>query len=308
MLFDSFHFSNSFNIKQISRLDMMSECKVNHFELLETNGGAYIKLHPFKKSTSGLLILPISIHELLQEEIDDLQNWKYTKKNMERIRQYYIHSFHMDSWYKDEMHSNDLTARSIFFDWDMDLEKAQLEADHADIFPAFVRLNSVSPKYALPVHTVHEAKNIIIRSERCKAAMRTARQYNFDIQIVLRSFQPFKKGFEFRAFVYRDRVTAICLNDTKSPPLDLNSGNIIERVCRVVKLCQPWQPFMNCVVDIFLSDNPDEIKDQLIEYNSFGAWANASSGLFHWIEDDWDLHNSAEISFRSGIDQILTKF
>ena len=273
--------------------------------MMQSNGGGYTHLHPFKKSKKGLLLVPDPIRDLLIEEgIDNMDQWKYTKQNIERARQHYIHAFHMSAWYPEEDDSalSTLTARSFLFDWDslntdLGLVEAQKKAVDAKIFPAFVRLDSVSPKYLRPVYSVQEAKRIIEASGRCQSAIETARHYGFKIYLVLRSYQDYSRGYEYRAFVYKDKVTAICLNDEKAPSSHIPDTEIIRRVCRIIQACQHCQPFMNCVADIFISDVSDE-QDQLIEYNSFGAWANASSGLFHWIEDEWELHDSKVINIR----------
>lgn len=60
-----------------------------------------------------------------------------------------------------------------------------------------------------------------------------------------------------------------------------------------------FQPFQDVVMDVFIHDSVhDTALGQLVEFNSFGAWGNASSGSFHWLEDEYDLKQNTVISIR----------
>ena len=156
--------------------------------------------------------------------------------------------------------------------------------------PMFARLNSVSPKcYGRPVRSLSEAKKQIETSPRCQSVLDISRRHNFHACLAIRQFQDFSNGAEYRLFVRREKLTAISSNDDKLTFFD--NTEIVARSKRLLKMCIFFIPFSDCVIDVFIHDLKPEL-DQVVEFNSFGSWANAGSGLFHWLEDAYEINTS----------------
>ena len=114
--------------------------------------------------------------------------------------------------------------------------------------------------------------------------------------IVLRDYIDITTGYEFRIFIHNNKITAISANDDKIIELDdelfFTKKCIVERCQTLVDRCLADNilPFVDCLMDVFLSTINGVDYDLLIEFNSFGAWSFGGSGLFDWIEDYAQLH------------------
>jgi hypothetical protein len=93
--------------------------------------------------------------------------------------------------------------------------------------------------------------------------------------------------------VYNKKVTAICSNDYKCP--NVNETQLIQRVLKLKKKANQYLPFQDCIMDVFVSDH-EHWNDLVIEFNSFGKWANGGAGKFNWFSDHVELHSSTTIS------------
>lgn len=253
------------------------------------NSGGFIETHPFFKKRNNKLGIPDKYRELyLDFKTSTLE---YNEASIEFARQIYIQSFYINHWYSDESNITSITAPSLLFNFDsLDTSNLPNMTPWHKGRGMFVRLNSVSPKYRKPVYDIKEALNVIENSNRCLASIATAREYDFPLMLILREFRNFEHGCEYRAFVYHDKLTAICLNDDKIPTH--SDGQVIERVRQVWLKSYLFQPFEDVVLDVFIHDTA-QCEDQLIEFNSFGSWANASSGRFHWLEDEYELKDGS---------------
>lgn len=235
---------------------------------------------PFTKK-GKFIHIPAEYQELFIDDnhFVDLDKILYTEYNMERLFQLYVSSFWMEVWYDDSLP----TPKSLFYPLNEIKEDMVFETNK------FVRLNSVSPKYYCPVKSLTKALEIVIKSERCQNAVQNSIKYNLPKpQLVMREWVDLSMGNEYRCFVYHDKITAISSNDTKIS--DLDNISIINRCQKILKKVLHCLPFHNCIMDVYLA--PDASNDLLIEFNSFGTFANAGAGFFHWIEDYAIIHNT----------------
>lgn len=242
------------------------------------NIGGFHHLHPFKNNNDKIVI-PFKYRELYLECYDDIDTIPYTEYNIKRLVYIYIASFWINSWYNDSI---TWTPRTILYKLD----------DENVIFdtPKFARLNSVSPKKSKPIYNLDEAKQLILQSPRCKNVMDKCIVYDLPIYIAIRDWIEIDKGNEFRCFCYNDKLTAICTIDDKIS--DINDTQLIERVNVLLAKCV--LPFYDAIVDVFLSDNFDCI----IEFNSYGIWANGTSGEFNWFTDEYELKDSNSVTIK----------
>lgn len=247
---------------------------------MEINIGGLRELHPFKNK-NGYIYIPRKYRDLYEEMIDDIHYIPYTIDNIEKLIHLYISIFWLDSWYNDDV---DFTFKTGFYK----LNDANVNFDS----PKFARLNSVSSKTVTQVKSLNQAKNIIFNSNRCKISIENARKYNLPIYIAIRDWIDMDTGCEFRCFIYQCKLTAICSSDDKYT--ELNDVELIARIKKLLDKAQYYLPFQDCIMDVFLSD----IKDYIIEFNSYGVWANGASGLFNWITDQYDLENADIVSMK----------
>jgi len=254
-------------------------------QYMAQNSGGFDNETPFITSEDGILEIPEYYRDLYVDY--DVSSLAPTTENREYLRQIYIQSFYMNHWYTKEC--DIFTAPTTFY-------PISLEKEVIFETPMFARLNSVSPKcYKRPVRSLSEAKNQIEASSRCQAVLNISRHHKFHACYAIRHFQDFSQGVEYRLFVRKERLTAISSNDDRLTNFD--NTELIARSRELLKMCIFFMPFSDCVIDIFIHDTLPEL-DQVVEFNSFGSWANAGSGLFHWLEDAFELNTSHEVTVR----------
>lgn len=247
---------------------------------MDINIGGIRDLHPFKNK-NGYIYIQKKYRDLYEEMIDNIHCIPYTIDNIEKLIHLYISIFWLDSWYNDDV---DFTFKTTFYK----LNDANINFD----LPKFARLNSVSSKTVNQVTSLNQAKDIILNSNRCQISIENASKYNLPIYIAIRDWVDMDTGSEFRCFIYQCKLTAICSADDKYT--ELNDTELIIRIKILLDKAQYYLPFQDCIMDVFLSD----VKDYIVEFNSYGVWANGASGLFNWITDQYDLENSDVISMK----------
>jgi hypothetical protein len=149
----------------------------------------------------------------------------------------------------------------------------------------FTRLNSVSPKDLgeCKVCDEKEAFDLINQSNRCQSVMKLSKELDKDIIVYLRPWMDMSKGYEFRIFVYEMKIVAISSNDYKI--CNFTKDEIIKRCLTLFNKCKFDIPLPDVCIDIFINDKSAD-NDKIIEFNSYGSWGNADSGLFNWKEDN----------------------
>ena len=167
----------------------------------------------------------------------------------------------------------------------------------------FCRLNQCSPKDGLykegPFTDNAKALDSIISSlrsnkelERCKKA----ESGNLVYFIPWRT--EWKNWFEFRVFVYHNKVTAISQYNWSrnlglvNYPLQQWGKNIIE-FCEKIVIEMPNTTEGNWVIDVIVDPNTNNV--ELVEFNCFGAELAAGSALFGWIQDRDILYSNGSI-------------
>ena len=191
------------------------------FQSLATSTSGYT--HPFRESKRypGLVTkLDRSMREYLELEKDD--EFEYNPENINNLILRYIWNANIDCWYTSP-DCDDFTPKSYIFQLPATGNELS-ESLPVDFFPKFVRLNSVNPKYLLPVYSVKEALEHIHGSERCKNVMELYTAHKF----------PKSQGVEYRCFLYKDKLTAICTNDTKARQ-SLSDEELLHRIQLLVK-------------------------------------------------------------------------
>jgi hypothetical protein len=275
---------------------------------MEGNGGGFRNQHPFQKSNDGYVLFAresnhdIDLYPVVSNEeqyreifcdyfdchVDEIE---YTPKNIEKLINVYISAMWLDAWYDERADS--FTPHTEFYSLDNDI-------NHYFDGPKFARLNSVSAKIPnqKPVFSLNDAKNILLNNQRCMNVIANANRYNLSVQIAIRDYVNLSNGVEYRSFIYDNKLTAICSNDDKLP--NLNSKKLIKRVQillgRVIKAMERL-PFPNVIMDVWICDNNVQ-NDIVVEFNSFGVWANGAAGLFNWFEDEVILHDSSSVTVK----------
>lgn len=256
------------------------------------NNGAFTELTPFTRTRTSHISIPRKYHETFVdaprlEPYDDLDAVPYSPNMVAYLRDMYVASFWLDSWYTEAC--DVFTLHTEFYPWEApDIKFTE---------PKFVRLNSVSmhgePR---PVKSLDEARRLLDHVSRTRMAMEHARSLDLPVLIAVRPFVDMSLGLEFRCFIFANRLTAISSNDDRICPFSPKS--LIERCQALLDRAREFLPFEDCVMDVYLSDKGEKEGDMVIEFNSYGAWANAGSGLFHWVEDEIDLMSAREVTVR----------
>lgn len=269
-------------------------------DLMSVNTGAFRHTHPFRESKKypGLIIkLNRSLKEYLELDTDD--EFEYNQPNIDMLIMRYIRNANLDCWYISP-ECDVFTPISYIFPLpktEGDEIYNQLERNlPIDFFPKFIRLNSVSPKYNLPVYSLSESLRRIYESDRCKNVIELYDAYQFPNMLVFRDYKNMCGGVEYRCFIFNDKLTAICTNDTQARQ-SLNDEELTQRIQVLSSKAQPWRPYHNIVQDVFISS--ETIADDfIIEYASWGSFTNTSSGAFNWLTDIYDLTNSESVTIK----------
>lgn len=164
----------------------------------------------------------------------------------------------------------------------------------------FVRFSDCSPKDGVYGKRMRNAKEIIdniVTSKRCWQVLeRTTAAANLYICTFRKDWH---ERNEFRAFVYRGRLTAIsqyswCRDYGWTRELiavaackmaEYIRNNVIP--VAVANICESF------VVDVIIVDSNVE----LIEFNSFGAELSSGSALFEWQRDRGQLYSDGSIVY-----------
>lgn len=117
--------------------------------------------------------------------------------------------------------------------------------------------------------------------------MSISKQYNLPVSIAIRDWVNVYSGAEYRCFIYNEKLCAICPHGIQD--LNIDDNELVNRITNLLYKARYHLPFEDCIVDIFLSE--DIKSDCIIEFNSYGIWANSTSGAFNWITDKYDLEN-----------------
>lgn len=249
---------------------------------LENNIGGFHDLHSFGRKLDKITI-PLKYHSIYEEFFNDIHDIPWSTYNIRKLIYIYNSIFWLDSWYNESIITTPFTT---FYPTD--------GGDNV-VFdsPKFVKLNSVSSKNMLkPVYSLKEARQHILQSNRCQNLMDTCKLYDLPVYIAIREWIDIDEGVEFRCFIYNDKLTAICSNDDKI--LDIDDGDLVTRINTLIDSVKFNLPFYDCIMDVFLSDE----KDYIIEFNSYGPWANGSSGEFNWFTDEYDLQDSSHVTIK----------
>lgn len=248
---------------------------------MDINIGGIRELHPFKNK-NGFIWIPKKYRDLYLEHFECINTIAYTNDNIEKLIYIYISTCWLDVWYTDEI---DFTPKTTFYPLNFSTNTTFNQGK-------FARLNSVSTKSIQKIYNLVQAKDFISKSNRCQRLIDIAYKYELPIYIAIRDWIDIDLGYEFRCFVFQDKLTAICSCDDKC--IDIDNDELIKRVDNLLKKALYHLPFQDCIMDVFISSNLDCI----IEFNSYGVWANGSSGLFNWITDQYDLENSDNVTLK----------
>jgi hypothetical protein len=269
-------------------------------DFMTVNTGAFRHTHPFRESKTypGLITKPDrNLREYLELDKDD--EFEFTPENVNSLIMRYIRNANFDCWYVSP-DCDTFTPKSYIFPLPKEYKDiTYLEVESSlppGFFPKFVRLNSVSPKYTKPVYSLKESLQHIYDSNRCKNVIELYKHYGFPNLLVFRDFKDVNQGVEYRCFLYNDKLTAICTNDTKARQ-SLTDEELVQRIQEICVKAQPWRPYQNIVQDVFISSETP-INDFLIEYASFGSYTNTSSGAFNWMTDIYDLTNGESVTIK----------
>ncbi len=241
------------------------------------NIGGLKEFHPFR-NINGYIWIPNKYKIIYEEVMDDISKIPFNEYEINKLIWIYISIFWLDSWYNDEAAS--FTPATHFY---------ECESDNDEYFdkPKFARLNSVSSKTSSKVTSLVQAKCILRKSDRCTNSMSMAKQYNLPISIAIRDWINVDAGAEYRCFIYNEKLCAICPHGIYD--LEINDDELTNRISLLLYKARYHLPFEDSVIDVFLSENQE--LDCIIEFNSYGIWANSTSGVFNWITDKYDLEN-----------------
>lgn len=282
-------------------------------KLLETNQGAYIEKSPCVIRNDRIYI-PKKYASVIDDDFPkaeddsipghiglDISSFRVSKSQVtELVRQKFIASYWFDSWFQNQA-------------WTIPghMEELQFIRDEQYELPKFVRLNSVSSKETTPISvtSAFEGIQILLGSKRCQDAIARAQEWDLPApQLVVRQWLDMNHYNEYRVFVFDNNITAIGSNDdhiTGTPELQ------VIRRCQALLTevlddpeCGPPCDFPDFIMDVLLLDPETSLhvadhstviaRDLVVEFNSWGAWANAGSGMFHWLEDERLLTRSAD--------------
>lgn len=249
------------------------------------------RFSPFKVKNDGTFFIPQKYLDVLLtlESVElDFTKLEATQTNWRLIRELLVSGYWMDCWYNKN--DNIPTPKS---------EIISLKNDVTWNTPKFIRLNSLSSKnQTTPLYGLNEeTRKNILNTERCVESISLAKRINREISFVVRDWVDLSHGTEWRCFIFEDELKGISLNDYSNS--EMNKDEIVLRAKNLLKKVKYNLPCVDCVMDIWLHNTLPK-NDLLIEFNSYGFWGNAGSGLFDWVEDGALLYNpeKCEIEIR----------
>lgn len=234
-----------------------------------------------------------------EESKDDI----LVKMDEALLREIFASSYYLEHWYDKESKSCiDNTFKSILIPWPIDKNEDELkkEIDKAlKEFPgcqAFVKLNSVSPKYKKPCTTSEEVLNLLLTTDRTREELKSMRDHKFDVFIVLREFHDLSSFLEFRLFIARGQLRAVSQNfEAVDDECYKHRHDILAKIQMWLKKnFNTSLPFEDCIMDIAYSKD----KIWLVEFNSFGKQGQASAGLYDWDHDYFELYCNSTPTIR----------
>lgn len=165
----------------------------------------------------------------------------------------------------------------------------------------FVRVNNVSLKYGQhkegPYYSLRKILESVVSSIRGHTPIN---QDTLKLDIYLLPWCEIDSQYEFRVFVFKNKITAISQQNIYSPLINLVSTPvfefeikkkldiIVEYFYKTVRAKVNWIDSYS--IDIAIVNS----QAYFIELNSFGKEYAAGSALFHWLLDEEILYNKFE--------------
>jgi len=115
--------------------------------------------------------------------------------------------------------------------------------------------------------------------ENLMCSKQVLQSFLFGCNLIIRRWIDIKVEDEFRVYILRRNVRAICQQSlTQKIENKLDQNYVIEKITKFYNSLNLY--YVDCVIDLVI------LKDQvkLIEINSGGVWSTAGSGLFNWKE------------------------
>ncbi len=245
----------------------------NSFDLIST-----YPLSPFKIKKNILQIPQKYLDVLLSLQDEDssldFTNLEATQTNWELTRELLISGYWMDCWYDQSLPTPNSELIPI----------SELQNKFALAWKTgkFVRLNSLSSKTQKePIFMMnnHILDNLL-SNERILSSIDISKRINRELSLVVRDWVDLSQGTEWRCFIYEDKLKAICDNDYAQSLL--TNKEIIARVATLLNKVKFNLPCTDCIMDVWLHSHSSNL-DQIIEFNSYGFWSNAGSGMFKLV-------------------------
>lgn len=147
---------------------------------------------------------------------------------------------------------------------------------------SFLRTQSSSYQSDRPVEPVTDAVDAIHKLCAAKSIFTDPLEY-----LVVTPWWSSEPREEFRAFVYRRRLTAVCARkwnvvSKMSPEWQRSACVSVGSLCS--KLAQRME-FSSMVVDVLVTETNNRKRSTLIDINPWGGGFSTGSGLFDWVGD-----------------------
>ncbi len=182
-------------------------------------------------------------------------------------------------WYEQ---MKDFTYNSIL----IPINGTIMESAKDIIFPAFIKLDTVSSKTKYVFHVIEELVETFANNSRIQNTLTRTKITNTHYPFVREIDNDIVDGLgvELRCFVFHQLLVAVSGDGI----LSVDNQKIIDYVKSLI----PFSPYNDFIVDIFVSN---EEKITMIEINNFGADSPAGAGNYNWREDYFILHGVGDI-------------
>lgn len=247
------------------------------------------------------------------EDYDEVLAQTNTSKWINQFKQFKYMSISNPIWLNWLKQANEICSQtgkfSQLFEDEMNeiCSKMEKQQGISKIFNGtgyFVRVNNVSLKYGQhkegPYYLLRQILESVVS---CIGGHTPIKQDTTDLDIYLMEWIDILPEYEFRVFVYQNKITAISQQNLYSLLLNTNpniSSNTFELEIKK-KLDIIIEYFYNTIVDKVDWMNSYSIdiaivnsRAYFIEFNSFGKEYAAGSALFHWLLDESILYNKFE--------------
>lgn len=253
------------------------------------------------------------VNDVRPEDYDDVLAQTHTSKWINLFKNFKYINISNPVWLSWLKQANEICSQtgkfSQLFDDEMDEICFELEkqSNIRKIFNKtgyFVRVNNVSLKYGQheegPYYSLRQILESVVSCIRGHTPIKSD---TTNLDIYLMEWVNISPEYEFRVFVYQNKITAISQQNIYSLLLNTNSNissntfefKIKEKLDIIVKY------FYNTIVDKVdwidtYSIDIAIVNSQayFIELNSFGKEYAAGSALFHWLLDESILYNKFE--------------